>query len=122
MSMHKKIMYFHCMNRSTLYKGCLEPIIMRLLKDNGRMYGYQITRMVQDITKGELKITEGALYPLLHRLEQEGIVEAETENIGNRMRKYYTLTKAGKKQTSVAMEELKTFMESLQLIINPKMA
>ena len=107
------------MNKSTLYKGCLEPIIMRLLKDNGRMYGYQITQLVKELTKGELQITEGALYPLLHRLEEQGIVETEMENIGNRVRKYYTLTKAGKKQTSLAMEELKTFMQSLQLIVNP---
>jgi DNA-binding PadR family transcriptional regulator len=110
------------MNKSTLYKGCLEPIIMRLLKDNGRMYGYQITQMVKEITKGELQITEGALYPLLHKLEEQGILETELENVGNRIRKYYTLTKAGKKQTSMAMEELKTFMQSLQLIVNPKLA
>jgi PadR family transcriptional regulator PadR len=106
--------------KSTLYKGCLEPIIMRLLKDNGRMYGYQITQLVKEITKGELNITEGAMYPLLHRLEKEGVVETEMENIGNRMRKYYTLTKAGKKQTVAYMEELKTFIASLNLIINPK--
>jgi PadR family transcriptional regulator PadR len=115
-------MYIYCMNKSTLYKGCLEPIVMRLLKDNGRMYGYQITQMVKEITKGELQITEGALYPLLHRLEEQGVVETEMENVGNRMRKYYTLTKAGKKQTSAAMDELRTFMESLQLIVNPKIA
>jgi DNA-binding PadR family transcriptional regulator len=95
---------------------------MRLLKDNGRMYGYQITQMVKEITKGELKITEGALYPLLHRLEEQGVVETEMENIGNRIRKYYTLTKAGKKETSAAMQELKNFMQSLQLIVNPKLA
>jgi DNA-binding PadR family transcriptional regulator len=108
------------MNKSSLYKGCLEPIIMRLLSDNGRMYGYQITQMVKEITKGELKITEGALYPLLHRLEEQGILETESENIGNRVRKYYKLTNVGTKQTSAAMEELKTFMQSLQLIINPQ--
>ena len=85
------------------------------------MYGYQITQMVKEITKGELQITEGALYPLLHKLEEQGILETELENVGNRIRKYYTLTKAGKKQTSMAMEELKTFMQSLQLIVNPKL-
>ena len=120
--MYRLVMYICCMNKSTLYKGCLEPIVMRLLKDNGRMYGYQITQMVKEMTKGELQITEGALYPLLHRLEEQGIVETEMENIGNRIRKYYTLTKAGKKQTSAAMIELKTFMQSLQLIVNPKLA
>jgi DNA-binding PadR family transcriptional regulator len=78
--------------------------------------------MVKDITKGELNITEGALYPLLHKLEEQGIVETETEMNGNRMRKYYSLTKAGKKQTSIAMDEMKAFMQSLEYIVNPKIA
>jgi DNA-binding PadR family transcriptional regulator len=86
------------------------------------MYGYQMTQMVKDITKGELNITEGALYPLLHKLEEQGIVETETEMNGNRMRKYYSLTKAGKKQTSIAMDEMKAFMQSLEYIVNPKIA
>jgi len=112
---------YHCiMKKSSLYKGCLEPILLRLLKDNGRMYGYQMTQMVKEITKGELTITEGALYPLLHKLEEQGIVETETEMNGNRMRKYYSLTKAGKKQTNVAMDEMKAFMQSLEFIVNPK--
>ena len=86
------------------------------------MYGYQMTQMVKEITKGELNITEGALYPLLHKLEEQGIVETETEMNGNRMRKYYSLTKAGKKQTSIAMDEMKTFMQSLEYIVNPKIS
>ncbi|MBA4258778.1 MAG: PadR family transcriptional regulator [Chitinophaga sp.] len=110
------------MKKSSLYKGCLEPILLRLLKDNGRMYGYQMTQMVKEITKGELSITEGALYPLLHKLEEQGIVETETEMNGNRMRKYYSLTKAGKKQTTIAMDEMKAFMQSLEFIVNPKTA
>lgn len=110
------------MKKSSLYKGCLEPILLRLLKDNGRMYGYQMTQLVKEITKGELNITEGALYPLLHKMEEQGIVETETEMNGNRMRKYYSLTKAGKKQTALAMDEMKAFMQSLEFIVNPKTA
>jgi PadR family transcriptional regulator PadR len=110
------------MNKSTMYKGLLEPIILRLLKDKGRMYGYQITQLVKEMTKGELNITEGALYPLLHRLEEQGAVETEMESIGNRVRKYYTLTKAGKKQTTAYMDEMKTFIASLNFIVNPKIA
>jgi PadR family transcriptional regulator PadR len=120
MIMYRQFRYIRYMNKSTLYKGCLEPIIMRLLKDNGRMYGYQITQMVKEITKGELCITEGALYPLLHKLEEKGVVETEIENVGNRIRKYYSLTKAGKKQTGAAMSELSSFIESLNRIINPQ--
>lgn len=110
------------MNKSILYKGCLEPIILKLLNENKRMYGYEITQRVKELTKGELNITEGALYPLLHRLEAEGILQAEMENIGNRVRKYYSLTKDGKKQKSAAMSELQNFVDTLQLLLNPKLA
>jgi PadR family transcriptional regulator PadR len=107
------------MNKATLYKGCLEPVIMQLLKENGRMYGYEITQRVKELTKGELQITEGALYPLLHRLEADGWLEVEIEHMGNRVRKYYSLTKAGKKQATMAITELQTFMQTLQILINP---
>ncbi|MBW0176388.1 helix-turn-helix transcriptional regulator [Sediminibacterium sp.] len=110
------------MNKSALYKGCLEPIIIQLLKDNGRMYGYQITQKARELTKGHLDITEGALYPLLHRLEEEGILETEIESAGNRMRKYYSLTKAGKKQSVQSFNELQSFLENLSLIFQPKTA
>lgn len=110
------------MNKSILYKGCLEPVILKLLNENRRMYGYEITQRVKELTKGELNISEGALYPLLHRLEAEGILEAEMENIGNRVRKYYSLTKEGKKQKSAAMSELQNFVDTLQLLLNPKLA
>lgn len=110
------------MNKAALYKGCLEPIILQLLKDNGRMYGYQITQQAKEITKGHLSITEGALYPLLHRLEEEGLLETEIESVGNRMRKYYSLTKAGKKQTVQVQSELQSFLNNLTLIFQPKTA
>lgn len=86
------------------------------------MYGYEITQHVKELTKGELSITEGALYPLLHRLEAAGILETKVENIGNRMRKYYSLTKAGKKEVQKSITELQSFMQTLQLFVNPKLS
>ena len=110
------------MKKSSLYKGLLEPIILQLLKDNGRMYGFEITQKVKLLTKDELQITEGALYPLLHRLEAEGLLEVSMENIGNRIRKYYSLTKAGKKGIVGSLKEVHSFVETLQLLFNPKLA
>ncbi|HEY5464599.1 MAG TPA: helix-turn-helix transcriptional regulator [Hanamia sp.] len=110
------------MKKSSLYKGLLEPIIIQLLKDNGRMYGFEITQKVKMLTKNELQITEGALYPLLHRLEAEGLLEVSMENIGNRIRKYYSLTKAGKKETVGSKKEIQSFVETLQILFNPKLA
>jgi len=74
------------MANSKLYKGSLQTIILNLLEKNDRMYGYEITQKVKLITNGELKITEGALYPALHKLESEGFLESEILTIGNRMR------------------------------------
>ncbi|MFV0606688.1 MAG: PadR family transcriptional regulator [Niabella sp.] len=110
------------MNKSGLYKGFLEPILLKLLDENGRMYGYEITQKIKTLTDGELKITEGSLYPLLHRLEADGILEVEMENIGNRIRKYYSLTKAGKKEKVTAVNALESFKNTLLLILNPKLA
>jgi len=109
------------MHKSSFYKGLLKPIIMQLLKENGRMYGFEITQKVKEMTQEQLKITEGALYPLLHTLEAEGLVEASTENIGHRIRKYYSLTKTGKKQNAVVGKEVQTFVQTLQIFFKPKL-
>ena len=82
------------MKNSQLYKGSLNTIIMKLLEENGKMYGYEITQKVKAITLGELNITEGALYPALHKLEAEGLLDVEVEKVDNRLRKYYKLTES----------------------------
>ena len=62
------------MGNQKLYKGSLQTIILKLLETNDKMYGYEITQHVKALTNGELKITEGALYPALHKLEAEGLL------------------------------------------------
>jgi PadR family transcriptional regulator, regulatory protein PadR len=109
------------MKNSQLYKGSLTTIVMKLLEENGRMYGYEITQKVKDITKGELKITEGALYPALHKLEAEGVLEVEIENVDNRLRKYYKLTEKGTAETVNRLVELDEFIKNMQRIVNPKL-
>ena len=108
------------MKNSQLYKGSLNTIIMKLLEENGKMYGYEITQKVKAITAGELNITEGALYPALHKLEAEGILEVEIAKVDNRMRKYYKLTEAGEKETLHRLSELEDFIRNMQSLVNPK--
>jgi PadR family transcriptional regulator, regulatory protein PadR len=110
------------MSNSNLYKGCLETLILKMLHENGRMYGYEITQKVKEISKGELNITEGALYPLLHKLESSEYIQAETENIGNRVRKYYSLTRNGKKQAHKSFADLQVFLNTMKLFLNLKTA
>lgn len=108
------------MSNSNLYKGSLSTIILKLLSENGRMYGYEITQKTKELTRGKLKITEGALYPALHKLEAEGLLEAEMEKVDNRLRKYYKLTEKGSKETVSKISELENFVATLQTIFQPK--
>lgn len=85
------------------------------------MYGFEITQKVKTITKGELKITEGALYPLLHKMESDGLLDSKQEYVENRMRKYYSLTSKGKKQTSSSLNEISSLVNNLQTIFNLKL-
>ena len=66
------------MANQKLYKGSLQTIILKLLENQEKMYGYEITQKVKDITQGALTITEGALYPALHKLEAEGLPDASS--------------------------------------------
>jgi PadR family transcriptional regulator, regulatory protein PadR len=116
--MHKKIMYICPMYSKEIIKGTLKPIVLKLLKEQGRMYGYEITQKVRDLTKDKIQITEGALYPLLHKLEADGIVTTEVENIGKRVRKYYKLTIEGETISKQTVDEFLDFMDSLKNIMD----
>ncbi len=105
------------MKNSQLYKGSLVTIIMKLLEENGRMYGYEITQKVKLITGGDLNITEGALYPALHKLEADGHLDVEVEKVDNRLRKYYKLTESGKTETVNRLADLEEFIKNMQSLV-----
>lgn len=85
------------------------------------MYGYEITQKVKELTKGELQITEGALYPALHKLEGEGLLDVEVAKVGNRLRKYYKLTEAGSKEKVNRLAEMQEFLKTMQELVTPKL-
>ena len=101
-----------------LYKGTLQNIILKLLAKEVKMYGYQMTQRAKELTKGELEMTEGALYPLLHKLEDDGLITSELQNINGRDRKYYFLTEKGKKQQQTQENEMRSYLFNLNSIFN----
>src|SRR5689334_11915948 len=113
-------MYICLMYSKDLIKGTLQPIILKLLEQNKKMYGYEITQKVKELTKGKIELTEGALYPMLHKLEAEGILKTETKYIGKRVRKYYTLTKSGNSLVEEKVNELSDFISTMRTILNSK--
>jgi PadR family transcriptional regulator PadR len=81
-----------------LIQGTLDLLVLKMLALNS-MNGWDISQRLKHISKDALQVSDGSLYPALHKLEQEGWITAEwrpSEN--NRRAKFYSLTRAGKKQ------------------------
>lgn len=110
------------MKPSNLLKGTLSTLILKLLADNGQMYGYEIIQRIKESSEGKMNITEGALYPALHKLEAEGLLKTERRSVGGRVRKYYALSAKGQRASQSMLEQLQDFLGSVQSILQPKNA
>jgi len=107
-------------NNNPLLKGTLQTIILKLLDDSGRMYGYEISQKVKELTAGGIVLTEPALYAALHKLEADGMLETVSETVDNRVRKYYSLTRKGGKEAGNKVREAQVFIEQLNVLLNLK--
>jgi len=106
-------MYICSMISKDLLKGTLKTIVLKLLEEKGRMYGYEITQEVERLTEGKVQLSWGALYPALHKLEADKLITSEEESIGKRVRKYYRLTESG---TSAAKEKIREFIDFVTIM------
>lgn len=111
------------MYSSELIKGTLKTIILKLLSESDKMYGYEITQKVKELTGGKIQLTEGALYPTLHAMEAQGILTTDVVNVGNRIRKYYSVTSTGKKVANDKVNEFSDFIDTMIFLLDlkPKM-
>jgi len=85
--------------RGEVLQGTLDLIVLQTLHAMGSLHGYGIAQRVQQVSEDLLKLNQGTLYPALLRLEQRGWISSKwgaSEN--NRKAKYYSLTRAGRKQ------------------------
>ena len=115
-------MYIPDPHSAELLKGTLQTIILKVLKDNGKMYGYEITQKVKTLSDGTILLTEGALYPALHKLEAEGALQTETVLVGKRTRKYYSLTSKGKIQVRERVGEFVEFIKTMSSVLQVQLA
>ena len=114
-------MYLQTMYSKELLKGTLSAIILKLLAENQKMYGYQIAQKVKELSDGKILIKEGSLYPALHKLKAEGLVTIETVNIGKRVRRYYKLTSEGIRIKSEKVAEIEDFISTIKNILSFKL-
>ena len=114
-------MYNRSMYSKELLKGTLTVIILNLLAENDRMYGYEMYQKVKLLSDNKILLKDGSLYPALQKLTKDGLLSYKEEYIGKRIRKYYYLTPKGKTEKDSYLKELKEFIATLNQIVFPNL-
>lgn len=101
--------------KSDVLQGTLDLLVLKTLNTMGPMHGWGIAQRIQQVSEDMLRLNQGTLYPALLRLQQRGWIAAKwglSEN--NRKAKYYSITKAGRKQ----LEQEAQSWERMAALIN----
>ena len=107
-------------DRTDIWQGTLALMVLKTLEAMGPLHGYGIARRIEQTSGDRLNINYGTLYPALLKLEQEGSIESEwgvSDN--NRKAKYYTLTRAGRKQVERETKEWERTTKIVARFLSP---
>jgi PadR family transcriptional regulator, regulatory protein PadR len=89
---------------ATFSAGVSELLLLRLLSER-EMYGYELGKTVQALTRQQIRLGEGVLYPLLHGLEVEGLLRSRRVTVTGRARVYYRATPKGRRRLAALLEQ-----------------
>jgi transcriptional regulator len=102
---------------SDLIQGTLDLLILKTLALEPR-HGWAIAKRIQQMSRDVLQVTQGSLYPALHRLEQQGWIKAQAgQTATGRDAKFYALTTAGRKQLAKELESWDRLSGAIHLIV-----
>jgi transcriptional regulator len=100
-------------------KGAAELVILSIVEARAR-HGYEISKLIETRSAGQLKFHVASLYPLLYRLEERGWLHGRwVEKAGQRRRRFYSLTPEGRRVLARQRETWKTFVDAMRLITDP---
>jgi transcriptional regulator len=101
----------------SLVQGTLDMLILKTLS-RGALHGYGISQSIQQISGEILRVEEGSLYPALHRLELDGVIDSEWgQSENNRRAKFYRLTADGRKRLSREAGEWRRLAEAIARVM-----
>lgn len=96
-----------------LLKGTADTLVLSAFAE-GEKYGYQVVKELQQRSEGFFRLKEGTLYPILHRLERQGLLSARWETMANGSeRRYYELTPKGQSVLGDKLQEWERFSEAV---------
>src|SRR5215475_6246408 len=103
--------------RGELVQGTLDMLVLKTLS-RGPMHGFGIARSIQQISDEVLRVEEGSLYPALHRLELDGMVDSQWgQSANNRRAKYYRLTANGRKRLQQEASNWRRLAEAIARVM-----
>lgn len=106
----------HLIRLRQMQKGSAETLVLALLEKR-RRHGYEIASLIAERSRGLLQIHAASLYPLLYRLERRGLVEGRwVEKPGERRRRYYRLTAAGRKALAAQRRSWRDLFQALDQV------
>ena len=106
-------------SKTDLLQGTLDMLILRTLRQ-GPMHGFGVSVRLQQVSDDVLRVTQGSLYPALHRLERRGLIQAtwgDSEN--NRRAKFYTLTRSGRRRLEAETENWERLADAVNRVLRP---
>ena len=99
-----------------LKRGSTELLILALLEERDR-HGYDLARLIDDRSRGQISFRVASLYPTLYRMEDRGLIEGRwVEKAGQRRRRYYRLTAAGRKTLASQRSTWENFFNALNRV------
>jgi len=106
-------MYKTSMIAKDLVAASSKPLVLSILAD-GESYGYEIIQKVRELSGGQIEWSDGMLYPVLHRLERDGLIDSQwKKSEAGRERKYYSLASEGQKTLIAERQQWLTVHNSL---------
>jgi transcriptional regulator len=107
-------------NKNNLLPGTLSLMILKTLETLGPLHGYGIARRIEQISADRFQLNQGTMYPALLNLEQMGWISSKwgvSEN--NRRAKYYSITRAGRKQLAAEADNWRQISEIMTRLLDP---
>jgi PadR family transcriptional regulator, regulatory protein PadR len=98
-------------------RGHLDLLLLAILRDSGSAHGYAIIAGLRERSLGAFDLPEGTIYPALHRLERDGLVDSHWDDSAARRRRVYRLTPAGATSLTAKRRDWRDFARGVQAVV-----
>jgi len=106
-----------------MLRGSTDGLLLFLINEEGQSYGYQIIKEIERRSRGYLRFKEGTIYPALHKLENQGLIEGEWSELPNgQQRRCYRITEKGRKALDERIQAWEGFSTAVNRILKPTTA